>query len=225
MMKKRIAIVVLILFIFSIIFSATQSQGKMIKEYAGSMICTTYHVSDNTPKGSRATSTGAVATEYHTVAVDMHNPRFPYGTKLYIKGFGYGVVEDCGNFGHRGVSLDLFTPDSDSYKKPCQVWVLRSETKAEIKARKIKALKKRKKIQKKEFKICFNPKLKPNEIITYNNAIKKGKIKMHTYHKECGNWLKITKTKSGKKRIIYTGDLKLAAFYPKTYLKEVKECK
>lgn len=152
---------------------STNTNAKMIKEYVGKLNCTTYHVSDNTPRGSRETSSGAVATEYHTVAVDKHNPRFPIGTRLYVKGFGEGVVEDVGDFGRYGVSLDLFTPENDGYRKDCDVYIYRPETKQEIEQRMAKVRSKR---QKKKFTIIYDDTLQEGEAITDSSYIKNGTI-------------------------------------------------
>ena len=147
------------------------SSARMVKQFVGSMVCTTYHVSDNTPRGTRATATGAVAQEYHTIAVDGRNPRFPIGTKLYVEGFGWGVVEDTGGFGKYGVSLDLFTPENVGFKKPCKVWVYRKETKKEKQKRLAKIRRKR---QKQPFRILFETDLPAGTCITDKKYIPKG---------------------------------------------------
>lgn len=147
------------------------SSARMVKQFVGSMVCTTYHVSDNTPRGTRATATGAVAQEYHTIAVDGRNPRFPIGTKLYVEGFGWGVVEDTGGFGKYGVSLDLFTPENVGFKKPCKVWVYRKESKKEKQKRLAKIRRKR---QKQPFRILFETDLPAGTCITDKKYIPKG---------------------------------------------------
>lgn len=50
------------------------------------------------------TATGTRATAGRTIAVD---PRvIPYGTKVYIEGWGYRIAEDCGGFS--GKHIDIF---------------------------------------------------------------------------------------------------------------------
>lgn len=177
------------------------ADAKMVKEYVGEVLCTTYHVSDNTPAGTRATSSGARATEYHTIAVDSRSPMFQQGTRLYVDGFGEGVVEDVGGFARYGVGLDLFTPEGDGYKKYCKVWVLRKETKAEKKARLEELEKRRERIRKErqrgEFNLVYDPSLLPWQIITDPDYIKGGTVRVgYTYldvvgtEKDLGNTIK-----------------------------------
>ena len=163
------------IFIGVIIIGSGYVDARRIKEYQGELMCTTYHVSDNTPAGTRDTSSGARATEYRTIAVDSQNPRFKQGTHLYVEGFGEGVVEDVGGFGRYGVDLDLFTPENDGYKKPCKVWVLRTETKKE---RKERLAKERKKRQRGAFKLVYDSSLLPWQIITDPAYIKGGTVQI-----------------------------------------------
>lgn len=148
------------------------AKRKKVKKYVGKMLCTTYHVSDNTPAGSRSTSSGRRAKEYHTIAVDRRNPKFKMHTKLHVQHFGKGVVEDTGGFGKYGVHLDLFTPEGKSFKKKCKVWVYRLETKKEYKIRLAKE--REKKRQGCVFEIVYDESLKPWQIITDPDYIKKG---------------------------------------------------
>lgn len=163
------------IFIGVIIIGSGYVDARRIKEYQGELMCTTYHVSDNTPAWTRDTSSGERATEYRTIAVDSQNPRFKQGTHLYVEGFGEGVVEDVGGFGRYGVDLDLFTPENDGYKKPCKVWVLRTETKKEKKER---LEKERKKRQRGAFKLVYDSSLSPWQIITDPAYIKGGTVQI-----------------------------------------------
>ena len=163
------------IFIGVMIIGSGYVDARRIKEYQGELMCTTYHVSDNTPDGTRDTSSGARATEYRTIAVDSQNPRFKQGTYLYVEGFGEGVVEDVGGFGKYGVDLDLFTPENDGYKKPCKVWLLRTETKEEKEKR---LARERKNRQRDTFRLLYDSSLLPWQIITDPAYIKGGTVQI-----------------------------------------------
>jgi 3D (Asp-Asp-Asp) domain-containing protein len=201
--------------------SSAKSERLEIKEYVGELKCTTYHVSDNTPAGSRATSTGARATEWHTIAVDYRNPRFPIGTKLYVEGFGYGIVEDVGGFDKYGVSLDLFTPESVGFKEDRKVWVCREETDEEYEER---MTERRKRVQKGSFTLMYDPSLLPWQVKTHKEAIKGGTIR---FVEELGmfdnSWLEVVKTLEGDDTVIYTGDLHRVIQDSNVYLEDVFE--
>lgn len=55
------------------------------------------------------TSSGAYATEGRTIAVDTRV--IPYGTKVYIEGYGEFVAEDTGGKWVRGNHIDIFLED------------------------------------------------------------------------------------------------------------------
>lgn len=55
------------------------------------------------------TSSGAYATEGRTIAVDTRV--IPYGTKVYIEGFGEFIAEDTGGKWVRGNHIDIFLED------------------------------------------------------------------------------------------------------------------
>lgn len=125
-MKKYILSIILIslLVILGVnhitsINAQTQNQEEVMKQQldqVGSGISQTsllipienyyYHnfeISGYSYTGSK-TSTGTIPKR-GTIAAD---PRFiPYGTKLYVPGYGYGIVEDCGG-SIKGYKLDLF---------------------------------------------------------------------------------------------------------------------
>lgn len=65
-----------------------------------------YHCCGNA-KG--VTASGVDAIVGYTVAADKS---IPFGTTLYIEGYGYYVVEDRGNFGEN--VIDIAAPDHDS---------------------------------------------------------------------------------------------------------------
>lgn len=55
----------------------------------------------------RHTSSGKMATEGRTIAVDKFNPMFNVGEKVKINGHVY-TVEDCGDLNRHGNSFDVF---------------------------------------------------------------------------------------------------------------------
>ena len=72
-------------------------------EYMGEFKITFYWLSEN----SRSTSTGAIATEGRTIAVDPNI--IPYGTEVLIDGHIY-IAEDCGG-AVKGNVIDIFVED------------------------------------------------------------------------------------------------------------------
>lgn len=72
-------------------------------EYIGEFKITYYWFSEN----GRSTSTGAIATEGRTIAVDPSV--IPYGTEVLINGHVY-VAEDCGG-AVKGNVIDIFVED------------------------------------------------------------------------------------------------------------------
>lgn len=199
----------------------TIAKRKIIKKYVGKLMCTTYHVSDNTPRGSRETSTGAKAKEYHTIAVDSRHPRFKMKSKLKIKGWGKGVVLDTGGFHKYGVDLDLFTPEGIGFKKKCKVWIYRLETKKEYKKRLQKEEREREQARKRRqkgwFKLVYNENLLPNQVITDPNFIKGGCISFG------GQWFDVVKTKRGLGNKILIGMQIAEAFEMNVKLDMVEE--
>jgi 3D (Asp-Asp-Asp) domain-containing protein len=136
----------LITALICIVLIGSQAQAKEVKEYLGEWWCSTYHASDNTPAGSRATSSGARATEYWTAAVDMYNPLVPMGTIIEVEGYGRFKIQDVGGFGRYNGGMrafDLFMPEGIGFCKPLKVWIVRPETKTEKKKRKKKERRKR----------------------------------------------------------------------------------
>ena len=72
-------------------------------KYIGEFKITFYWLSEN----GRSTSTGAIATEGRTIAVDPSV--IPYGTEVLIDGHVY-VAEDCGG-AVKGNVIDIFVED------------------------------------------------------------------------------------------------------------------
>ena len=174
MVKVGYSLIVLSVAVASMmIFGTIACLGKEVKEDLGEWYCTTYHPSDNTPAGTRNTSSGARATEYWTAAVDYDNPLVPMGSIIEVEGLGRWKVQDYGGFGRYNGgrrALDLFMPESVGFCKPLRVWLIREETKAEKKARLTKSRKKR---QKESFTLapCDEP---VGTMIADPDIIKKG---------------------------------------------------
>lgn len=72
-------------------------------EYIGEFKITFYWLSEN----GRSTSTGAIATEERTIAVDPSV--IPYGTEVLIDGYVY-IAEDCGG-AVKGNVIDIYVED------------------------------------------------------------------------------------------------------------------
>ena len=76
------------------------------------------------PKQVGITSSGTRA-KHGTIAADL--ARYPYGTLMYINGYGYGRVEDCGG-AIDGNHIDLFFDSHRDALKwgnktiPVQIW-------------------------------------------------------------------------------------------------------
>lgn len=205
------SIIAFVLIILMVILVAGTSSAK-VKKYVGTMTCTTYHVSDNTPRYSRATSTGHRATEWRTIAVDIHSPVFNMGDEIYVEGFGWGIIEDVGDFARYGTELDLFTPEGVGFKKECKVY--RPETGKEKQKR---LAKERKKKQEGWFTLVYNPTLAPWQIITDKDIIPGGTCRMGY------NWLDVVETHKHIGQTIQTGNMSEIQRHSRIKLDEVIE--
>ena len=75
-------------------------------------------------KGYGITATGTVATEGRTIAVSPSV--IPYGSQVYIEGYGWYIAEDCGG-AIKGKKIDVFVASHHKAlqlgKKKAVVWV------------------------------------------------------------------------------------------------------
>ena len=93
-------------------------EHKQAAEPASSIIAKTVVIDQITAysDASVGTSTGARA-RLGTIAADPK--RFPYGTKVYVPGYGYGRIEDTGGFRNAAhTQFDLFMPNESD----CKAW-------------------------------------------------------------------------------------------------------
>jgi len=232
-MSKRVyTVFVLMLMILTVsITSQAKPKKKTIRVPLGEWWCTTYHASDNTPRGSHETSSGAYAIEGYTAAVDCRNPLVPMGSIIEVEGYGTFKVQDCGGFGsYNGGrrAFDLFMPENVGFCKPLNVTHIREETDEEYKARlekeKQKREKKRKQAHKTMFTVLFDPTLSPYQAITYDGVIKGGTIRFKSYYDQIRyTWYDVVGTKHGDLRVIYTGNRWQAHFERYVWLDEVVE--
>lgn len=229
-MKKRFW---LLLLLALVMFAGTKSEAKQIKEYIGKWFVTSYSASDNTPRGTHATSSGAYAAAGWTCAVDMHNPLVPMGSVVEIEGFGQRKVQDVGNFGWANNgrrAFDIFIDDGDEgFLLEKKVWLIRNETKEEkkvrIKKEKKRQRKERRKKQKQRFELIYDPSLMPWEIVTDKGIIPSGiclaywpRELMYQYR-----WLEVASTEDGLGNIIKIGDKHKAILEGFVYFEDVIE--
>lgn len=86
-------------------------------------------IKDGPAKGERKkvrqTASGKMAKKNHTIAADTS--KYPFGTVMYIPGYGYGVVEDVGG-AIKGEHIDLFFGTHEAatkwgkQRKKVQIW-------------------------------------------------------------------------------------------------------
>ncbi len=217
--------------LLSIALLGSGSLAKTIKEPLGKWYISTYSASSNTPSGTHDTSSGAYAKAGRTAAVDLRNPLVPMGSWIYIEGIGKRHIEDYGGFGRYNGgrrAVDVFT-DSNGYLVERKVWLIRSETKKERKARKAKEKKKREADQKKKrmqeqkkpFKLVYDPTLLPWQIRTDKAIIPSGTVLIQ-WSSFTWAWLDVVDAGKNIGRVIYIGDRR-AITYPLMELQDVIE--
>lgn len=79
----------------------------------------TYGKLKGKPKRVGITSRGTTA-RHGTIAADLRH--YPYGVKLYVPGYGYGVVEDIGG-AIKGHHIDLWFPTHEEAKRWGAKWL------------------------------------------------------------------------------------------------------
>lgn len=93
--------------------------------YLGTFFCTEY--CKNCNGGYIGTSTGKPLTPGQTVATKLSLIRtiLPYGSKIYISGYGYRIIEDCGGGGSYQYWLDICVAEHGSEGSSYQdVWLV-----------------------------------------------------------------------------------------------------
>jgi len=232
-MSKRVyTVFVLMLMILTVsITSQAKPKKKTIRVPLGEWWCTTYHASDNTPRGSHETSSGTYAIEGYTAAVDRRNPLVPMGSIIEVEGYGTFKVQDYGGFGsYNGGrrAFDLFMPENVGFCKPLNVTLIREETDEEYNERLEKERKEREKKRKQAHKVMFtvlyDPSLAPYQAITYKGVITGGTLRFSSYSDHIRyTWFDVVDTKPGDLRVIYTGNRWQAEVERYVWLDEVVE--
>lgn len=217
--------------VLSFILIGSGAIAKKVKEPLGKWYISTYHVSDNTPSGSRATSSGARATEYVTAAVDDRNPLVPMNSKIKIKGLGEWIVKDNGHFGHYNHgkrALDLFMPEGVGGLFYRPVWLIRDETPKEKRLRKERERaareERRRQLQQKPMRLVYDPSLLPWQVKTYRGVVKGGTIRIRSKDETMYYfWLDVVGTYPGESKIIYSGDRVWCQNIDTVYIEEACE--
>lgn len=229
-MKRIVALILLTAAVMADIFSLSEAEGRMKKIYLGRFYISSYNREDNTPRNSRATASGKLATVGRTVAVDASNPIVPMGSTVIIEGLGHRKVEDTGGFGRYNGGMrkfDVYMPVGQGFLKKLKTWLIRPETKEERKKRleieRKRRLRREKRLRKKRqkgtFSLKYHPYLADWEIITDPKYIKSGTVRIGT------KYLDVRQTKKGLKNTILIGDpeIKDLNMTIKTKLDEVCE--
>ena len=95
-----------------------------IGEYKLTHYCPGYH-GEPCGTGDGLTATGTKVTDGRTIAVDPSV--IPYGSKVYIEGYGWRVAEDCGggvNGKHIDIAVDSHSQALEMGTKTGCVWIL-----------------------------------------------------------------------------------------------------
>lgn len=99
----------------SVKMTATKQQYKWM-----TFTATFYAKDEPGTNGSDMTATGKRAKQGRTIAVD---PRvIPYGTKVYIEGWGYRIAEDCGG-AIKGNKIDIYMNSYHDFPKAGRIKV------------------------------------------------------------------------------------------------------
>ncbi len=93
----------------------------------------------------------------------------------------------------------------------------------EKKLKEKKKTEKKKRLQKGSFRLVYDPSLLPWQVVTHRGIINGGTIRMDVDDHLNWVWMDVTKTKKGKKSVIYTGDLYRCMRHPVIRLSEVIE--
>ena len=197
--------------------------AKMVAEYKGMFIASSYTAASNTPSGSHQTFSGHRAREGVTVAVDDHTPIAKMGQKIVLK---WRVkirkkngkwkwkwkshvfrVQDKGHFGHMNNGrrqIDVFFESRGWGLREVKVYVLRPETKRErrqrLRRRRIRIERKRMEKQKGVFHFLYEPTLLPWQIVTDRKIITGGACRIKF------GWLDVVSTRKGLGNTVLTGD-------------------
>ena len=236
MSKEKKIICFLIGIIAGIMLSVTLigsgAIAKTIKEPLGKWYISTYSAHCNTPSGTHSTSSGAYATAGRTAAVDLRNPLVPMGSWIYIDGIGKRHIEDYGGFGRYNGgrrAVDVFT-DGSGYLVERRVWLIRKETKKEIRKRKARekrrreaaAERKRKAEQKKPFTLVYDPTLLPWQIVTDKDIIPSGTVLVE-WDNMMFQWLDVVDTEKNIGHVIKIGNRAAVMCYTRIRLQDVIE--
>lgn len=218
--------------LLSVALIGSGAVAKTIKEPLGKWYISTYSANCNTPSGTHDTSSGAYATAGRTAAVDLKNPLVPMGSWIYIEGIGKRHIEDYGGFGRYNGgrrAVDVFT-DGSGYLVERRVWLIRKETKKEIRKRKAKerkkreaaAERKRKKEQKKPFALVYDPALLPWQIVTDKDIIPSGTVLVE-WNNMMFQWLDVVDTEKDLGHVIKIGNRAAVMYHTQIRLQDVIE--
>lgn len=135
--KIFVAILMILVMCITTLYAAdiVKAKTKTVKVFLGKVKVSAY-----SPYSGTATASGKKAKARHTIAVDMHNPIVPMGSKVKIGRITY-TVEDVGNLHKYGREFDIFVNSEREANK----WGVRKVKVYKIKKVKIKSKKKKRK--------------------------------------------------------------------------------